>query len=47
MLTYPLSLGPPGRRASFGAVTPENAICFSGGGAPESALIITESPDKI
>lgn len=32
--------------ASFGAVIPEKLICFSGGGAPTAALIITESPER-
>lgn len=35
------------RLASFGATIPEKLICFSGGGAPTSALIVTESPEWI
>lgn len=33
------------RLASFGATIPEKLICFSGGGAPTAALIVTESPE--
>lgn len=37
----------PGRRASFGAITLEKLICFSGGGPPLGGpRMITESPDK-
>lgn len=35
------------RLASLGAKTFEKLICFSGGGAPLGARIITESPDRI
>lgn len=38
---------PTARLANFGAVIPENEICFSGGGAPKVPRIITESPERI
>lgn len=37
----------PTRLASLGATIPEKLICFSGGGAPTAALIVTESPEWI
>lgn len=40
------SPGPPALLANLGAVIPDKIKGFSGGGAPEGALIITESPDK-
>lgn len=36
----------PARLTNFGAVIPEKFICFSGGGAPTDARIITESPER-
>lgn len=35
------------RLANFGAIIPEKLICFSGGGAPTAALMVTESPEWI
>lgn len=47
IVTYELSPGPPGLRANLGAVIPEKAICFSGGGAPLRPRIIIASPEII
>lgn len=33
-MQYNTYFGPTGRRASFGAITFEKEICFSGGGPP-------------